>query len=201
VPAEPGIVLHFSEDPGITRFVPHVAPTALDATPYVWAVAPSRAPDYWFPRDCPRAMAWVEPTTTEPDRLAVLGPGAHRVHLVEYSWLSRLQSVRLYVYRFDAASFRPHGQEANPAALVSDHPVRPLGPAEPVPDLLGLHERAGIELRLVSSLWPWWRAVTASTLGFSGIRLRNATPERGPADRTPGQCPTIASRSTPGTSP
>lgn len=33
---------------------------------------------------------------------------------------------------------------------------------------------AGIELRLVSSLWPWWDAVIASTVGFSGIRLRNA---------------------------
>jgi hypothetical protein len=27
----------------------------------------------------------------------------------------------------------------------------------------------------VDSLWPWWRAVTSSSVGFSGIRLRNAT--------------------------
>jgi hypothetical protein len=33
-----GDVLHFSEDPTITVFRPHVAPTAQQATPYVWAV-------------------------------------------------------------------------------------------------------------------------------------------------------------------
>ena len=32
---EPGQVLHFSEDPTISRFVPHVAATAQQAEPYV----------------------------------------------------------------------------------------------------------------------------------------------------------------------
>ena len=66
----PGEVLHFSEDPTIRRFSPHVAPTSVlapteaRATPYVWAVGHDRAPDYWFPRQCPRAMAWAGPGTT-----------------------------------------------------------------------------------------------------------------------------------------
>jgi hypothetical protein len=34
---------------------------------------------------------------------------------------------------------------------------------------------AGIQLRLVDSLWPWWDAAMASSVGFSGIRLRNGT--------------------------
>ena len=55
-----GQVLHFSEDPSINEFEPHVAATATDRTAYVWAVE-KRAPDYWFPRQCPRAMAWVTP--------------------------------------------------------------------------------------------------------------------------------------------
>jgi hypothetical protein len=59
----PGEVLHFSEDPTIRSFRPHVAPTALKPTAYVWAVGYDRAPDYWFPRQCPRAMAWVGPGT------------------------------------------------------------------------------------------------------------------------------------------
>ncbi|WP_370939740.1 DUF6886 family protein [Amycolatopsis sp. cg13] len=42
--------------------------------------------------------------------------------------------------------------------------------------LLRLHEEAGIQLRVLSNLWPFWDAVTASTAGFSGIRLRNARP-------------------------
>ena len=47
---------------------------------------------------------------------------------------------------------------------------------EPVGDLLALHEQAGIQLRVLPSLWGFWDAVSASSLGFSGIRLRNATP-------------------------
>ncbi|WP_406641954.1 DUF6886 family protein [Amycolatopsis sp. WGS_07] len=31
-------------------------------------------------------------------------------------------------------------------------------------------------LRRHRNLWPFWDAVTASTAGFSGIRLRNARP-------------------------
>ena len=170
----PGTVLHFSEDPAITEFTPHVAPTAQVREAYVWTVDAARAPDYWFPRQCPRAMAWGEPSTTEADRLAILGPSAARVHMIEYRWLAAMQNVHLYAYRFDATHFCPHGNEAVPTAQVATGTVRPLGPPEPVGDLLALHEEAGIELRLVGSLWPWWRAVTASSVGFSGIRLRNA---------------------------
>ena len=49
-----------------------------------------------------------------------------------------------------------------------------------VGDLLDRHAAAGIELRIVPSIWPFWRRVTASTVEFSGSRLRNAAdhPER-----------------------
>ena len=43
---EPGQVLHFSEDPTITRFVPRVAAGAGRPEAYVWAVDAARAPDY-----------------------------------------------------------------------------------------------------------------------------------------------------------
>ncbi|MET1008029.1 MAG: DUF6886 family protein [Propionibacteriaceae bacterium] len=171
---EPGTVLHFSEDPDISVFRPHVAKTAQVGEAYVWAVDAARAPDYWFPRQCPRAMAWPDPDTTAEDRLAILGPSATRVHMIEYGWLAAMQTVRLFAYRFDAADFVPYGDEPVPVAQVATHPVRPLGPPEPVGDLLALHAEAGIELRLAESLLGWWDAVVASTVGFSGIRLRNA---------------------------
>jgi hypothetical protein len=41
--AGPGQVLHFSEDPTITEFVPHVAATAHRSTPYVRTVDAARA--------------------------------------------------------------------------------------------------------------------------------------------------------------
>jgi len=172
---EPGQVLHFSEDPSITRFVPHVAATARQPEAYVWAVDAARSPDYWFPRGCPRAMAWTTPETTPADRTRVLGPGGgDRVHAVEYRWLDALRSVRLYAYRLPADRFRPFGTPVT--AHVATEPVTPLAPPEPVGDLLHLHEQAAIQLRVLPNLWPFWDAVTTTTLGFSGIRLHNAAP-------------------------
>ncbi|MEU0563843.1 DUF6886 family protein [Nonomuraea sp. NPDC005983] len=170
---DPGQVLHFSEDPTIERFVPHVAPTSVRSEPYVWAVGWDRCPDYWFPRACPRVMAWRGPRTTDSDAERIIGAGCgERVHAIEYSWLKALMEVRLYAYRLPADDFAPIGDP--PHALVSQVPVEPLGPPEPVEDLVGLHERAGIQLRLLDTLWPFWLEVTSSTLEFSGIRLRNA---------------------------
>ncbi|WP_206784246.1 DUF6886 family protein [Amycolatopsis sp. MtRt-6] len=168
---EPGEVIHFSEDPTITRFEPHVAATAQQPEAYVWAVGPERAPDYWFPRQCPRALAWVVPSATEADRAWL---GADRTHAVEYGWLAAMRTVRLFAYRFSAASFRSFGTHAH--AVVATVPVEPLGPPERVGDLFALHEEAGIELRVMRNLWAFVDTAAASTLGFSGIRLANANP-------------------------
>jgi hypothetical protein len=43
-----------------------------------------------------------------------------------------------------------------------------------VGDLVQRHALAGIELRITPSIWPFWRQVAASSVGFSGCRLRNA---------------------------
>ena len=170
---EPGQVLHFSEDPTITRFAPHVAATSGEREAYVWAVGHDRCPDYWFPRACPRAMAWTGPGTTDADRDRIVGPGCgERVHAVEYGWLEAIGTVELYAYRLPADRFRAIGTYAN--AVVATEPVEPLGPPEPVGDLLALHEEAGIHLRVLPSLWAFWAEVTASTMQWSGIRLRNA---------------------------
>ncbi|WP_439385157.1 DUF6886 family protein [Amycolatopsis lexingtonensis] len=174
----PGEVLHFSEDPTITRFEPHVAATARQPEEYVWAVDAARAPDYWFPRQCPRVLAWPVETTSAADRSWL---GSARVHAIEYGWLPALRSVRLYAYRFAATSFRPFGADAH--AVVSTEPVSPLGLPEPVGDLLALHDEAGIELRVLTNLWPFVDAVSTSSLGFSGIRLRNARPRPGELQR------------------
>lgn len=176
---EPGQVLHFSEDPTITRFEPHLAATARQPGEYVWAVDSGRCPDYWFPRQCPRAMAWAVPGTTDADRGLIIGPGCgDRVHAVEYGWLERMRTVALYAYRFDAAPFRPFSEDGDGRghAVVATEPVVPLGPPERVGDLFELHEEAGIALRVLPRLWPFWDAVRASSLGWSGIRLRNALP-------------------------
>jgi hypothetical protein len=179
-----GQVLHFSEDPTITSFRPHVAATARQPEPYVWAVDAVQSSAYWFPRDCPRAMAWPGPDTTADDVRTIVGPGGGpRVHAVEYRWLDRIRTTRLYAYRLPAAAFRPFGEPV-PHAMVAERPVRPLGPAEPVGDLLARHEEAGLQLRVLPNLWAFFDAVAASTLQFSGIRLRNAQPRPPALERT-----------------
>jgi Family of unknown function (DUF6886) len=178
----PGQVLHFSEDPTITRFLPHVAATARQPEAYVWAVDASRAPDYWFPRQCPRAMAWVTEGTSSADRDRILGPGGgDRIHVIEYGWLSAMRSVRLFAYRLAASAFRSFGEHAH--AVVATEAVEPLGPPEPVGDLLALHEEAGIQLRVLPNVWGFVDAAAESSLGFSGIRLGNAQPRPGELQR------------------
>jgi hypothetical protein len=50
-------------------------------------------------------------------------------------------------------------------------------PPEPVGGLLRLHGTTrGIQLRVPGNLWGFRDVVTASTLGFGGIRLRYARP-------------------------
>lgn len=172
-----GELLHFSEDPTITEFAPHVAATARVPEAYVWAVDAERTPAYWFPRQCPRMLTWAVAGSTAADVERIIGPsGVTRVHAVEYAWLERIRTVALYAYRFPTASFRAFG-EPEPSAHVAEVPVFPLGPPERVGDLLALHADAGIELRVLPRLGRFRDAVVASTLGFSGIRLRNAQPD------------------------
>ncbi len=125
-------------------------------------------------------MAWTVPDTSDQDRDRIIGTGCgERVHAIEYRWLDPLRTTRLYAYRLPAEPFVPFGEHAY--GLVATVPVIPLGPAEPVGELLKLHEEAGIQLRLLDNLWPFWDAVVGSTLGFSGIRLRNALPRKAAA--------------------
>jgi hypothetical protein len=174
----PGEVLHFSEDPTITGFAPHVAATAQQPEAYVWAVDAEQAPSYWFPRRCPRVLTFPGPRTTVEDRERFLGPGGgERVHVIEYGWLEAMRTVRLYAYRLPAMPFRPFGRPC-PHAMVAKSAVTPLARPEPVGDLFAVHAAAGIQLRVLPNLWAFVDAVAASSMEFSGIRLRNADPRR-----------------------
>jgi len=184
---------HVSEEPGITRFEPRhgtttglvrgqdgsiaPAPNADTAEPLVWAVDTRHVPLFWFPRDCPRATFWARPETSDPDVEVFLdGDRSGRVHAIESAWLERMRAARVYAYRLPEATFRPHATVGGywvSASSVEPTQVVDLG------DLLARHADAAIELRVVPSLWPLWDRVVASTLEFSGIRLRNAAPRTG----------------------
>jgi len=160
---------HVSEDATIERFEPHVSATASSVEPRVWAVDTRHLPLYWFPRQCPRGTFWPAPDTTAADTELLLG--ASRVHAIESSWLTRLRHAQVFAYRLPEASF-DRDREVGGYWLSRD-PVEPIEVVE-LGDLLDLHARSRIELRIVASLWPLWDRVVASTLEYSGIRLHNA---------------------------
>jgi hypothetical protein len=163
---------HFSEDPSLGRFRSHT-PAANGKAPLVWAVDTRHAPMFWFPRDCPRGCIWPGPATTREDRERFFGQSAAtRIHVMEADWLRRMQECRLYAYRLPAGQFRPHEVGGY---WVADEPVDAIDQVV-IDDLAGRHARAGIELRITPSIWPFWRRVTSSTVEFSGSRLRNSAP-------------------------
>jgi hypothetical protein len=163
---------HVSDDPAIALFRPHRAATALEGEPLVWAVDTRHLPLYWFPRDCPRGTFWADASTTAADAERFLrGARTARVHAVEPPWYERMRGARLFAYRLPEETFEPY--EDAGGYWISRATVEPLEMQELV-DLVELHRAADIELRVVPKLLELWHDVIASTLEFSGIRLRNA---------------------------
>lgn len=164
-------LFHFSEDPTITRFTPHVPPTNPTQAPGVWAIDADHAPVYWFPRNCPRGAVWADTAEQRSVLQRAFQTAASRVQATELGWQERMRSARLFVYELDPAPFE-RWPDAD-GQWIARVPVEPIA-VRPVGDLLELHERAGIELRFVPDLLVFWDAVLASGLPFSGVRLRNA---------------------------
>ena len=82
-----------------------------------------------------------------------------------------MRDTRVVAYRLREESFAPDPEVGG--YWLSREPVEPVELVE-LGDLVVRHARSGIELRPVDNLWPIWNRVVASTLEFSGIRLRNA---------------------------
>lgn len=162
---------HVSENAEIERFTPRADETHDSPEPLVWAIDDEHVPAYWFPRDCPRGTFWAVESTSDVDVERFLcGDRLRRVHAVEGAWLPQLRDARVFAYRLPAASFERYERAAG--YWVSRAAVEPLEVVE-LGDLLARHAAAGIELRIVPALLPLWERVVASTLEFSGIRLRN----------------------------
>jgi len=102
------------------------------------------------------------------------GEGAHALwHVSEDSSIVRFEPRDGRVWAIDTrlpdATF-----EQEDRYWISLVAVEPTQCVE-LTDLLELHAAAEIELRIAPKLIELWDRVTASTLDFSGIRLRNAT--------------------------
>ena len=172
-------LFHFSDDGTIDEFVPRpvrvpsVRPPGQDWQngPLVWAVDDARHATYLFPRDCPRILLWPTAHTTEADRETWFGDRTCRmIAHVEWAWLERIRTARLFRYELPSATFEPVDDDA--WMWVSRAAVRPVETRSCGPLLDALAE-AGVELRVMDRLGPL-RGVWSTTLHASGIRLRNA---------------------------
>ena len=136
----------------------------------VWAIDDAHVPAYWFPRDLPRGTFWATAETTDADVDRFLGGDrGRRVHAIEPAYLDALRAGRLYAYRLPAETFTLYDPIAG--YYVSRVAVEPAEVHE-LTDLEGRHAQRGIELRLTGDLWALWNEVIASSLAFSGIRLK-----------------------------
>lgn len=167
------MLYHFSEDPNIVKFVPHVPRNNPEHRRAVWAIDAEHAPLYWFPRDCPRVTIWPLRAQDLARFQRRFDTVASRIQAIETVWLDRMRTVELFRYDFDAVDFYPW-EEAN-GQWISEREIVPLGVA-PVGDLLALHVEAGVELRVVPSLWPLHDVACTGEFDFSIVRMHNAQP-------------------------
>jgi len=153
---------HFSEDPTLGHFEPRDGK--------VWAIDEPHSWLYWFPRDCPRATWCAGADTSDDDVERWLdGDRSRRIAVIERRWLERMHTVSLYAYRLPAETFERWDKFFISRETVVPSELVALG------DLVQQHAAGGTELRTADSLYPLWDEVIATTLDFSGIRLRNAT--------------------------
>ena len=170
-------VYHVSEEPGIEVFEPRRIGGAGEAL--VWAIDDARLHNYLLPRECPRVTFFAGPRTSVVDRERLLGSSA-AVVAIEAAWLQRLQSCRLFCYHLPADDFRTYDETAG--YLVCRIAVKPSS-VECIDDAVAAILQRGVELRILPSLWSLRDAVVESTLEFSIIRWRNASPrEPWPSD-------------------
>lgn len=171
-----GILHHVGEEPDIEHFAPRSPqPSAANlAVPVVWAVDEEHLHNYLLPRDCPRVTFYALPSSTAADvERLMAGVAARFVVAIEARWLTAARWARLYRYDLPADTFEVY--DAGAGYYVSRTAVTPRG-VTPVVDALAELTHRDVELRVTPSLWPLRDAVVASTLQFSLIRMRNATP-------------------------
>jgi hypothetical protein len=166
-------LFHVSEQAGIDRFEPRSVDGA--SVPLVWAIDDDRLRNYLVPRDCPRVTYSASSSTSRSDVERFLGTNA-AVMVFEREWLDRVRSARVFCYQLPPESFELVDSCAG--YFVSRRLVLPLSVLV-VNDCLNELGRRGVDVRVVSSLWPLHDAVAASTLEFSMIRMRNAAPRSG----------------------
>ena len=169
-------LFHISEEPDIARFVPRPAPSqkrTLDGA-FVWAIAETTVWTYLTPRDCPRITFYANAKTMSHDVDAYLcGERAGRAAVIETAWFERCLATTLYRYEFNLSHFSLH--DPGIQYYLSQRVEEPIDVTTIANPLLELAQM-GVELRVMPSLWELRERIFRSSLVWSFIRMRNATP-------------------------
>lgn len=179
-PGTPDVLLHYSEDPGIEGFEPHVPRTNLGVAPAVWAIDPEHAPLYWFPRACPRVAVWANDAEQRRRLHQRFGTSCERLQATTPECVDAMLSCELYEYRLDPDSFVPWPEAEG--QWIARERVVPRS-VQPVGDLIERHASAGIELRFADDLDGLRALVVTSGLPFSIVRFRPGSEMRAPGAR------------------
>jgi hypothetical protein len=169
-PVRPPVVYHYSEDPDIERFEPHVPATNPGVAPLVWAIEPAYSPLYWFPRACPRVTVWAHDDAQRARLRDRWRTGAARLHFAAAADETWIRATEMFEYAFDPATFEPWADAEGQwvaAGAVRPRAVRPMG------DLVAAHAAAGVELRFDADLPARRAEVLVSGLPFSIVRWAN----------------------------
>jgi hypothetical protein len=166
-PVRPPVLYHYSEDPDIVEFVPHVPVSNPDAAPAVWAIEPVCAPLYWFPRDCPRVAVWAHDADQRARLRAAWDSDAARLHFAAPGDEVWIRGTALFEYSFTPDGFTPWADAEG--QWIAGEAVRPTG-RRPMGDLVVAHAAAGVELRFDTDLAARRDEVVASGLPFSIVR-------------------------------
>ncbi|WP_042724654.1 DUF6886 family protein [Chthoniobacter flavus] len=168
-------LFHVSDQGDIAHFAPRIPPSmdARIAHPVVWAVDGEHLANYLVPRNCPRVCFRANEDTTNEDRQRFLRADAAPVVAIEESWFRMAEATPLWIYEFAPQPFA--SADRNAGYFVASVSVTPLACRRIECPLAELAAR-GAELRGVRDLRTLAADVTRSTLAFSCIRMRNATP-------------------------
>lgn len=169
-------LFHVSEEAGIELFAPRPPPSpdAGVVGDCVFAVDEEHLVNFLLPRDCPRITFRAGPQTTADDAARFLA-GAEKVVAFEAAWLERVRACALRLYELPQQTFSLALPEAG--YWISRETVRPTAEHART-NLVDALIEAGAEVRILQDFWPLCDAVAASSLKFSIIRKRNASPRR-----------------------
>lgn len=169
-------LFHISNESGIRVFEPRHCRNPLTGKEedLVWAIDHAHIQNYLLPRDCPRVTfrATGDTTAMDVERL-MSGTTAKSVIAVETAWFNRIKDEVVYEYVFDPKDFKLIDEAAG--YHVSRRAVAPKS-ARRVANVLEELLEHDVELRIMPSLWELRETVIHSTMRYSIIRMRNATP-------------------------